>query len=77
MEENWRKAEFPEQADEMSAKMEEYPHLRLRGFMTIPPISVENGGNLRYFAKMYQLYVDIKAKNYDNTNMRLPVSGHE
>lgn len=59
----------PEQADEMSAKMEEYPHLRLRGFMTIPPISVENGGNLRYFAKMYQLYVDIKAKKYDNTNI--------
>ncbi len=60
---------LPEQADEMAAKMEEYPNLRLRGFMTIPPISTENGGNLRYFAKMYQLYVDIKAKKYDNTSM--------
>ncbi len=60
---------LPEQADEMAAKMAEYPSLRLRGFMTIPPISVENGGNLRYFAKMYQLYVDIKAKKYDNTSM--------
>ena len=60
---------LPEQADEMAAKMVEYPSLRLRGFMTIPPISVENGGNLRYFAKMYQLYVDIKAKKYDNTSM--------
>ena len=53
----------------MSAKMEEYPNLCLRGFMTIPPIAVENGGNLRYFAKMYQLYVDIKRKKYDNTNI--------
>lgn len=60
---------IPERADEMSAKMYEFPNLRLRGFMTIPPISVENGGNLRYFAKMYQLYVDIKAKKYDNTNI--------
>ncbi len=60
---------LPEQADEMAAQMREYPNLRLRGFMTIPPISVENGGNLRYFAKMYQLYVDIKAKKYDNTSI--------
>ena len=60
---------LPEQADEMAAQMKEYPNLRLRGFMTIPPISVENGGNLRYFAKMYELYVDIKAKKYDNTSI--------
>lgn len=60
---------IPEMAEEMAAKMVEFPHLRLRGFMTIPPISVGNGGNLRYFAKMYQLYVDIKAKKYDNTSI--------
>jgi hypothetical protein len=60
---------LPQQADEFAGKMEEYPHLRLRGFMTIPPISVENGGNLRYFAKMYQLYVDIRTKKYDNTSI--------
>ena len=59
----------PEEADEFSARMGEFPHLRLRGFMTIPPISEENHGNLRYFAKMYKLYVDIKAKKYDNTNI--------
>lgn len=59
----------PEAAEELTAKMSEYPNLQLRGFMTIPPISMGNGGNLRYFAKMYQLYVDIKAKKYDNTNM--------
>ena len=59
----------PEQADEFSARLEDFPHLRLRGFMTIPPISAENGGNLRYFAKMFQLYVDIKAKKYDNNSI--------
>lgn len=60
---------LPEQADEMAGKMEEFPNLRLRGFMTIPPIAREKGGNLRYFAKMYQLYVDIKQKKYDNTSI--------
>lgn len=49
--------------------MEEYNNIVLRGFMTIPPISTEIGGNLSYFAKMYQLYVDIKGKKYDNTNI--------
>ena len=59
----------PEALDAFAARMEDYPHLLLRGFMTIPPISNENGGNLRYFAKMYQLYVDIKAKKYDNNSI--------
>lgn len=60
---------LPEAADEFAAKMEEYNNIVLRGFMTIPPISTEIGGNLSYFAKMYQLYVDIKGKKYDNTNI--------
>lgn len=60
---------LPEMADEFAAKMVEYPRVFLRGFMTIPPISTEKGGNLSYFAKMYQLYVDIKGKKYDNTNI--------
>lgn len=60
---------LPEQADDFAAKMAEYNSICLRGFMTIPPISAKKGGNLRYFAKMYQLYVDIKGKKYDNTNI--------
>ena len=59
----------PEAVDELAAQMENYPHLHLRGFMTIPPISRETGGNLRYFAKMYQLYVDMRAKKYDNSTI--------
>lgn len=59
----------PEAADEFSEKMSKFPNLCLRGFMAIPPISVGIEGNSRYFAKMYQLYVDIKAKKYDNTSI--------
>lgn len=45
------------------------PGLRIRGLMAIPPISRTAGGNLGYFARMYQLFVDIRAKKYDNITM--------
>jgi len=41
-------------------------HLRLRGLMAIPPVSLEPGANRPYFAAMRQLYVDIKEKMSDN-----------
>ena len=54
---------------EVASKMNQYPHCRLCGLMAIPPISQEPGGNSAYFEEMYQLYVDISAKKYDNVNM--------
>ncbi len=56
-------------AMETAAKMSEFPHCRLCGLMAIPPISQEPGGNSEYFAQMYQLFVDIKGKKYDNVDM--------
>lgn len=44
-------------------------HIRLRGLMAIPPVSLEKGGNRPYFAQMYKLFVDIGAKKYDNVSM--------
>lgn len=41
-------------------------HVRLRGLMAIPPISVQPGANRPYFSAMRQLYVDIKGKMSDN-----------
>ena len=34
--------------------------------MAIPPISYNSGENLKFFQKMFQLSVDIKAKIEDN-----------
>ncbi len=34
--------------------------------MAIPPISQNSGDNLKFFQKMFDLYVDIMAKKYDN-----------
>ena len=46
----------------------ELPGLSVEGLMAIPPISAEPGGNHDYFSSMYQLFVDIKAKKYDNVS---------
>ena len=59
----------PAEAMDTAAHMFEYPHCRLKGLMAIPPISVESGGNSKYFAQMHQLLVDIRAKKSDNVDM--------
>ena len=44
-----------------------FPHISVRGLMAIPPIEREPHGNLPYFEKVAQLYVDINQKLYDNS----------
>ena len=57
------------QENEILALMEkigEFPNICIKGLMAIPPISEKSGDNLKYFQKMFHLYVDIKAKKGDN-----------
>lgn len=56
----------PEKAKELVALAAEFPGVNPRGLMAIPPVAEISGGNSRYFAEMYQLFVDIKGKTYDN-----------
>ena len=42
------------------------PHVRLRGLMAIPPVAAGPDGNRPFFAKMRQLYVDIRSQMDDN-----------
>ncbi len=58
---------MPEHCLEMTKKLTDFSHLRLRGLMTIPP----PGKNTVFFAKMQQLFVDITAKNRDNSTMNI------
>jgi len=58
-----------DEARETAAKMAEFPNVRLRGLMAIPPVSEFPGENRRYFAQMKKLLVDINAKKYDNVSM--------
>jgi len=45
------------------------PNLQVRGLMAIPPVEEKTGGNRAYFARMQQLFIDIRAKKYDNVLM--------
>lgn len=60
----------PEQAMEMASKMADFPHVHLCGLMAIPPICQNSQRNYNYFQKMHALWVDIRAKKYDNISMR-------
>ena len=59
-------------ADEIWEVLEDlhnFPHLRVRGLMAIPPVSREPGDNLKFFKEISQLSVDIQRKKYDNVAM--------
>ena len=66
---------LPEAADEAVARAAELPHLRTEGLMAIPPAWEKTQGtwpgakNYPYFDEMYQLYIDIAGKKYDNTHI--------
>ena len=50
----------------LMAKSDEFPNICIKGLMAIPPISHNSGENLKFFQKMFHLYVDIKKKIDDN-----------
>ena len=47
-------------------KMADFPNIRLRGLMAIPPVSKNDGDNLKFFQEMFNLSVDIMRKKDDN-----------
>ena len=53
----------------------EYPNIRIKGLMAIPPISQKDGDNLKFFQKIYNLSVDITAKKYDNVRVDIMSMG--
>ena len=58
---------FFEQAEEAVRLISEYSHLRLRGFMAVAPRDFgKKTETERIFAKMFDLFIDIKEKMTDN-----------
>ena len=47
-------------------KIAQFPHIQVKGLMTIPPICQNSTENRKFFQEMYNLSVDITAKKYDN-----------
>ena len=58
-----------QEAIQIAEEMENYPHCRLRGLMTIPPVSEKKGDNCRFFQEIHTIAVDITAKKSHNISM--------
>ena len=56
----------PEEVPDIVDKISEFPNVRLRGLMAIPPVCQNPGDNNKFFEKIYQLSVDIMKKKDDN-----------
>ena len=56
-------------------EMTNFPNLRVKGLMAIPPICENFTGNDEFFQKMYNLSVDIGAKKYDNVSVGIMSMG--
>ena len=61
---------MPNQLPQLLESVGQIKGVNVLGFMAIPPISDENDKNCYYFNKMFQLFVDIRAKKYDNVSVR-------
>lgn len=59
----------PGQLPELLSAAGRYPHIRVRGLMSIPPVETVPGENRQYFCQMRQHFVDIRGKKYDNVEM--------
>ena len=50
-------------------KMDQFPNVKVRGLMAIPPICENPGDNDKFFLEIRNLSVDITAKKYDNVRI--------
>ena len=61
---------LPQDLPQLLEEAAQLPHIHIRGLMAIPPkISSLQGDIDKYFAKMYQLFIDITHKKMDNITM--------
>jgi hypothetical protein len=59
----------PDELEDALCEIAKMENIRIRGLMAIPPKPDQKRENTYYFDRMYQLFVDISAKKYDNVSM--------
>ena len=62
---------LPENVETLIQAAASMKGITVEGLMAIPPVSEKITVTRNYFDAMYELFVDIRAKKYDNTNMRI------
>lgn len=59
----------PDDIIERAREIASFPSIRLRGIMAIPPICEECEENRKFFKKMNEIFIDIRAEKLDNSNI--------
>ncbi len=59
----------PEEFYDVLPEIASLSSIRVRGLMTVAPITNDKDQTMMYMKKMQQIYIDTKAKNYDNISM--------
>jgi pyridoxal phosphate enzyme (YggS family) len=60
-----------EETEDAILKIATFPHVRIKGLMTIAPFVENSEENRSIFKKLRQFYVDMQRKNIDNVNMSM------
>ena len=60
-----------EAAEETVAQLASIGSIEVCGLLAIPPFCEKSEDSRAFFSKMMQLFVDIRAKNIDNTNIKV------
>ena len=60
-----------EEVEEALKTIGGFPHVRVRGIMTVAPFVEDAEKNRAVFRKLYDFYVDMKTKNIDNGSMTI------
>lgn len=59
----------PQELFAAAVEISKMPNIIIRGLMAIPPIITDCEGNDKYFIKMNKLFIDIRGKKIDNSNI--------
>ena len=59
----------PSEVLDYVTKAASYPHIRVKGLMTMAPFDAENDELHQIFSKLYEISVDISSKKLDNVSM--------
>jgi len=61
---------FPEQIEDILGFASQAGGINVLGLMAVPPIYEKNERNCYYFDAVFQLFIDMSRKKYDNVSMR-------
>ena len=59
----------PDELDNLLLGITEFSHIKVQGLMTMAPLYAEKDEIRQIFKKMYKIFIDNRAKKYNNINM--------